>query len=70
MLFHQTNKVLQPIKIVNLKADAISQVPDVLETEELCQSRLLIDQLHLNGGGIQAVQHVTQQHAVPDKNFI
>jgi hypothetical protein len=49
---------------------AIWLVPDVLETEELCQSGLLIDQLHLNGGGVQAVQHVAQQHTVPGKNFI
>jgi hypothetical protein len=58
------------IRNTDLKPDAIWLVPDVLKTEELCQSGLLIDQLHLNGGGVQAVQHVTQQHTVPGKNFI
>ena len=49
------------------KTDGTAPAPDIFQAEELCQCGLLVDQLDLHGGGVQAVQHVAQQHAVPAK---
>ena len=48
------------------RGEAAQEGPDVLEAEELRHLRPLVHLLHVDGGGVEGVGHVAQQHAVPE----
>lgn len=60
---------LEQVGLAHLEAacEGREEESDVLEAEELREAGPLVDQAHVHGGGVDGVQQVAQQHAVPHR---